>query len=259
MKLKCLCFIALVSLAPALASAGEQANAPTVTGETGLFTLLSGDTLPQGGWSFGLYYNNWDRLVDLPGSFSRNDNGQLSLDWNRLSASVGYGFTDRWEFSVMVPYEDFNYDQDDLAFNTDDADGVGNVRLGTKFRLMGAPGDARTMALNAFAELGTGDDDVASQDTGFGLGLNWRFSNWVFDVGYEDLGDFDFVGFTPLGLVRPLTFSREAFTAAGSSSGAKSGRRRPGWCPWRPSTPLRFAPAPSTPSGTARSRPRAAG
>ena len=53
--------LALVSLAPTWASAAEQANAASVTGETGLFTLLTGDTLPRGGWSFGLYYNNWDR------------------------------------------------------------------------------------------------------------------------------------------------------------------------------------------------------
>ncbi|MFL6194761.1 MAG: hypothetical protein ACJ75H_11365, partial [Thermoanaerobaculia bacterium] len=171
MKLKCLCFIALVSLAPTLASAGEQANGPTVTGETGLFTLLSGDTLPRGGWSFGLYYNNWDRLVDLPGQFSRNPDGQLSLDWNRLSASLGYGLTDRWEFSVMVPYEDINFDQDDLLVNVDDADGIGNVRLGTKIRLLGAVGDARTLALNAFTELATGDEDVASDEAGYGVGL----------------------------------------------------------------------------------------
>ena len=34
-------------------------------GETGLFSLLSGDTLPPGNWSFGLYYNNWDRLIEF--------------------------------------------------------------------------------------------------------------------------------------------------------------------------------------------------
>ena len=52
-------------MAHPVALAGEEANGPTVTGETGLFTLLSGETLPQGGWSFGLYYNNWDRLIDF--------------------------------------------------------------------------------------------------------------------------------------------------------------------------------------------------
>ncbi len=46
-------------------ASGEQANAATACGETGLFTLLMGDTLPAGGWSFGLYYNDWDRLIDF--------------------------------------------------------------------------------------------------------------------------------------------------------------------------------------------------
>ena len=43
------CLVALVGLVPARRpSAGEEANAPTATGETGLFTLLSGETLPAG-------------------------------------------------------------------------------------------------------------------------------------------------------------------------------------------------------------------
>jgi outer membrane protein OmpA-like peptidoglycan-associated protein len=164
---------------------------PTVTGETGLFTLLSGDTLPRGGWSFGLYYNNWDRLFDLPAGFGRGDTDELSLDWNRLSASLGYGLTDRWELSVAVPYEDFNFDEDDVIGRPDlDGSGLGNARVGTKFRLLGEPGtDGARMALNLFAELPTGDEDVASDDTGFGAGLDWSASNWVFAVGYRDVGD----------------------------------------------------------------------
>src|SRR3954454_515531 len=136
MKLKCLGIIALLGLAPSVAMAGEQANAPSVTGETGLFTLLSGDTLPRGGWSFGLYANNWDRLIDL-GRFGGRNN-ELSLDWTRLSGSFGYGITDRWEVSVMVPYDDYNFDENDLFAGADpDSDGLGNVRVGTKWRLYG--------------------------------------------------------------------------------------------------------------------------
>jgi len=207
MKLKWLGVIALVSLAPTWASAAEQANAASVTGETGLFSLLTGDTLPGGGWSFGLYYNNWDRLVDVPDEFSLNDEGQLSLDHNRLSASLGYGITDRWEFSVMVPYEDYKFDQDDLLFDTDDPSGLGNVRIGTKLRLLGSRGDATTMALNAFVTAATGDEDVASEDLGFGAGLDWRFNKFVLNVGYQDLGDFDGPGGGNDG------FSNQAFTA----------------------------------------------
>ncbi|HSF43252.1 MAG TPA: OmpA family protein [Thermoanaerobaculia bacterium] len=182
MKLKTLLVALLLSLVPALGSAAEQANAPTVTGETGLFTLLSGDTLPRGNWSFGLYYNNWDRVLDLDGI----DVEEESVDWNRLSASLGYGITDRWEVSLAVPYEDYNFD---LRGADLDASGLGNARLGTKFRLLGGAGDPSTLALNLFVELPTGDDDIASDDPGFGAGLGWRVNKWVIDVGYRTPGD----------------------------------------------------------------------
>jgi outer membrane protein OmpA-like peptidoglycan-associated protein len=193
-RVRCLLLAMLLSLVPAWAMAGEEANAPTFTGETGLFTLLSGETLPQGGWSFGLYYNNWDRLFDGPDlAFRDDDEDSLSLDWNRLSASVGYGITDRWEVSLALPYDDFNFDEEDLnpAFRGDfDASGLGNARLGTKFRLLGERGgEGSKLALNLFAELPTGDDDVASDDAGFGAGLGWSRANWVFSAGYRDSGD----------------------------------------------------------------------
>jgi outer membrane protein OmpA-like peptidoglycan-associated protein len=196
MKRRILTWVALLVLAPVMATAGEEANAPTVTGETGLFSLFGGDTLPQGGWSFGLYYNNWDRLIDLGSEFTlpQGNSGELSLDWNRLSASFGYGLTERWELSVLVPYEDYEFDADDVRGLNLDNDGIGNVRVGTKFRLTGEPGADTTLALNAFAELPTGDEEVASEDPGFGVGLGWRVRNWVFDVGYADLGDYALPG-----------------------------------------------------------------
>lgn len=224
MKLKCLGFIALVSLAPAMAMAAEQANAASVTGETGLFSLLTGDTLPRGGWSFGIYYNNWDRVIDLDRRFSLNDKGQLSLDWNRVDASLGWGITDRWELSVMVPFENYKYDDNDIAVHLDDQGGLsqGNVRVGTKIRLAGSQGDASTLALNGFVELATGKEEVASKDTGFGVGLDWRLRRWVIDVGYQDLGKRTlpirggFTGCTPFPLCTGLTgfeYKQQAITA----------------------------------------------
>jgi hypothetical protein len=189
MKLKCLGILALASLVPTWASAAEQANAASLTGETGLFSLFTGDTLPRGGWSFGLYYNNVDRLVDLPSVYSLNNKSQLSLDVNRIDASVGYGITDRWELSVAVPYENINYDENDVRVRIKDPSGQGNVRIGTKLRLLGAQGDSNTLALNGFAEISTGDDTVTSGDTGYGVGLDWRLSKWVINVGYQDLGN----------------------------------------------------------------------
>ena len=36
----------------------QESSAPTATGETGMFTLIDGWTLPRGEWSLGFYYNN---------------------------------------------------------------------------------------------------------------------------------------------------------------------------------------------------------
>ncbi|MEP7013656.1 MAG: OmpA family protein [Acidobacteriota bacterium] len=172
-------------LAPATAFAGVEANAPTITGETGLFTLFTGETLPQGQWSFGSYYNNWDRLINIK-AFRTRRNDELSFDWNRLSASVGYGLTDRFELSLSLPYEDFDFDEGDLpGFDLDDS-GVGNLRIGGKYRFYGEPGEDTSFAINAFLDAPTGDDKIASDRVGGGVGLDWRVRNWVLNAGYSD-------------------------------------------------------------------------
>ena len=177
----------LLGLAPIVALAGEQANAPTVTGETGLFTLYTGDTLPQGGWSFGIYASNWDRLTN--GKFVRpnGDVEQIGMDFTRLSASVGYGLTDRWEISFMLPYDDINRG----APFSDEA-GLNNARIATKFRLFGASGDDSRLAVNLFAEPKTSDNDLHDAGLagkgGFGGGFDWTYQNWTLNAGYRDPG-----------------------------------------------------------------------
>lgn len=168
---------ALVALLASGAAADERANAPTATGETGLFTLFTGDTIPQGQLSFGLYYNNWDRVFQVD---SRAD-----VDWNRLSASLGYGVTDAWEISIMVPYESFNPDFPGTSESTES--GFGNARLGSKWKLFSD--DTSSFALNAYVELPTGDDNVLGGETGFGAGIAYRKSNWVMNLGYHVPGD----------------------------------------------------------------------
>ena len=65
--------------------------------------------------------------------------------------------------------------------NADLANGLGNLRIGTKFRLYGGPGDTSKLALNLFVEPSTGDDDVAADEMGFGAGLDWRCASWLHD------------------------------------------------------------------------------
>ncbi len=185
------------------AAFAQQASAPTATGETGLFTLVDGWTLPQGGWSLGFYYNNWDRLVaPVPGGVARPLTDDWDYDWNRLSASVGYGLTDAFELSVMIPFEDFSAsDNRHLGFvngqsfsNTIEGSGLGNVHVGAKYQFFGEEETGKAFSMNAFVELPTGDEDegIVTGDTGYGVGFNWNFApNWLARAGYRDPGDAD--------------------------------------------------------------------
>lgn len=180
----------LLPTVPAMAQGSIHANAPTITGETGLFSLLTGRTLPRGRGSFGLYYNNWDRVLE--------DAGNSDVDWNRLSVSFGYGITDNFEVSLMVPYDDLDFDLDrgflrdefgDDDFFDDSRSGLGNARLGFNWSLLNEVD--RAFSLNAWAELPTGDEDVLGGDTGFGIGANYGTGNWVFNLAYRAPGDVD--------------------------------------------------------------------
>lgn len=188
---------------------------PTATGETGLFTLRSGTTLCRGQWAFGAYYNLFSRRVTgIPGR------DPLWNDWNlnqdQLSLGVGYGLTDKIELSFSLPYYWYDasgFDGIDASGNpllqggrlngrqfigAIDVDGVGDFRVGAKFQLAERVGYG--LALNAFVDLPTGDDDesVVTGDTGFGLGLNWSLGDhWIANVGYSDPGDSDFGEVSP--------------------------------------------------------------
>jgi outer membrane protein OmpA-like peptidoglycan-associated protein len=195
--------LALV-LASALTTgaSAQLASAPTATGETGLFTLIDGWTVPDGEFSFGLYYNNWDRLVaPVPGGVAAPLTDDWDYDWNRLSVSVGYGITDKLEVSLMAPYDDYNSSDvrhvgflNGVFFEDEiDASGRGNFRGAMKYQFFGDLDTGEALAMNLFIDLPTGEDEgVSSDDTGFGAGINWNFSrNWVARLGYRDPGDPD--------------------------------------------------------------------
>ena len=201
MRKTLLVLILVAFCAGGLPAFAQLSSAPTATGETGMFTLLDGWTLPKGEWSLGFYYNNWDRLVaPVPGGVTRPLSDDWDYDWNRLSASVGYGLTDRFELSVMVPYEDFSAsDNRHLGYvngrsfsNKIDGSGIGNIHVGAKYQLFGNVDEGTALSLNAFVDLPTGDEDegIVTGDTGFGVGVNWNFAqNWLARLGYRDPGD----------------------------------------------------------------------
>ncbi|HEX8251634.1 MAG TPA: OmpA family protein [Thermoanaerobaculia bacterium] len=156
--------------------------APTHSGQTGLFETVTADTLRQGTWSFGVYLNDWDmtageaREFALPSARGYED---MSYDHYRLSASLGVGLTDNWEISAMLPWDRLVSNGGDRAGFINGhlhrgeftESGLGAIRLATKFGL--SPTDSPTrFALSGSVDLPTGDDEITTGATDFGIGAH---------------------------------------------------------------------------------------
>jgi hypothetical protein len=192
MNVKAVLLTALLVLGPAALCAAQPppAEAPTVTGETGLFTLPTGETLPRGTWSFGLYFNNWDRLFDPDDSFF-GETDDIEVEWSRASANLGYGITDRWEVTVTVPfYDDYDFHHDEQFLDeTLDVSGPNNIRVGTNYQFFRNEAMNAAASIIGFVEPPTSDSDVAADDTGFGFMLGAHVRELVFSFGYRQPGD----------------------------------------------------------------------
>ena len=179
--------------------------APTASGETGLFNMLTGETLRQGDWSFSIYYNNYDYLgAEAPLAMripSARENVEPDIEDSRLSMSIGYGITDRWEIVASLPYVwmdqnagDFSGFVNGFPFRGEfDESGVGNLHIGTKFGLLDPNTYASRLALSLFADLPTGDDDgpISTGDADFGAGLHWNYRVFSFGGTYAIRGTRD--------------------------------------------------------------------
>jgi outer membrane protein OmpA-like peptidoglycan-associated protein len=175
--------------------------APTHSGQTGLFETVTADTLRQGTWSFGVYFNDWDLTAGSAEDFappSAREYEDLSYDLYRLSASVGVGLTDRWEISAMLPWDRIVSNGGDrvgfihghLHEGEFTETGMGAPRLATKFGL--SPIDSPTrFAFSAFIDLPTGDDEITTGATDFGLGVHLTRGIGSASLKYIARGDRD--------------------------------------------------------------------
>ncbi len=208
--LSLLCFLIVAPVAllaqtgmTATMSRDEQLGllAPAASGQTGLFETVTADTLRQGDLSFGIYYNDYALLAgpaqDLAPLSARRYR-DMGYDLYRLSASLGYGISDRWEASVMLPWDRLVQNGNDRVgfINgwfyqgkfTDS--GIGNVRLATKVGFTPSTAPTR-FALSVFADLPTGNDKsgISTGGTGFGLGAHWTHGIGTLAASYEITGD----------------------------------------------------------------------
>ncbi len=177
--------------------------APTHSGQTGLFNTVTADTLRQGTWSFGVYFNDWDltageaREFALPSARGYED---MSYDLYRLSASIGVGLTDRWEVSAMLPFDRIVANGGDRAGFINGylhrgeftESGMGAPRIATKLGL-GSMDSPTRFAVSAFADLPMGDDDagIATGGTDFGLGAHLTRGMGSLSAQYVMRGDRD--------------------------------------------------------------------
>jgi len=175
--------------------------APTWSGETGLFTTVTANTLHRGDFSFGIYAQNWRltagpaRAFALPSARPYKDYG---YDHDMVSLSAGYGLTDRWEISGMLPYEKLRGQGGDRAgfvngwlYRGRFADsGLGDLHLATKFGL-GATGTGGSgVALSVFADVPTGEKNsgISSGNGKFGGGLHWTSGVFSLAGSYAIVG-----------------------------------------------------------------------
>jgi outer membrane protein OmpA-like peptidoglycan-associated protein len=206
-----LTFLTLVIAIPALAQTGMTMTredqllqvAPSSSGQTGLFETVTGDLLRGGDLSFSVYWNDYDLLAGPAREFapvSAREYQDMSYDLYRLSASLGYGITDRWEVSAMLPWDRLVANGGDRAgfINgwlytgrfTDS--GLGDLHLATKFGITSPTGPTRS-ALSLFADVPTGEDDSGITSGGFNFGLGFHVTRGIgsLSAAYKILGDRD--------------------------------------------------------------------
>jgi outer membrane protein OmpA-like peptidoglycan-associated protein len=159
--------------------------APSSSGETGLFTTVTGNTLQRGDVSFSVYAQNWRILAAPARQFARRSAREYKdygYDHDRISASLGYGITDRWEVSAMLPYDRLRGQGGDRAGFVNgwlyqgrfSDSGIGPVHLATKFGVLPST-NPTNFALSFFTDLPTGDQNsgISTGNANWGLGAHW--------------------------------------------------------------------------------------
>lgn len=157
-------------------------------GPTGLFSIISADSLPHGDFSLSLYFNNWDRSA--PDSYE-----DYSYDLTYLSVPIAFGLFDRLELSIAPNYHSFRneYIQGDNSSN----EGLGDVFLNAKVAILkenSAPG----LGVLVFGKLPTADEDeglgTGEADYGIKLLLSKHLSTvgLHLNAGYTVIGDPDY-------------------------------------------------------------------
>lgn len=174
-------------------------EAPTLTGESGLFETITADTIGRGEWTLGLYHDvsvfeaGSELLFSIENPPVRGRPYEdMIVDQARSSASIGFGITDRWEMSLSLPYIDLEGRAGDRSgfvngFQYNGAfteSGTGHLRLATKFALS-APDATNRWAIHGFFGKEMEDDPSGiSIDDQFGASIAFTRGVFSTSLGY---------------------------------------------------------------------------
>ncbi|MBI4641750.1 MAG: transporter, partial [Candidatus Tectomicrobia bacterium] len=197
-KFPFICLLVLFSFSFAEIAESRSLKQPSLLGTTGLFDVLTADSLEKGNFSVGFY-----------GSYAEDaDNDRV--DQITLQLGAAFGLFDQLEIGLNIPYI-FNDDGDSpratrgarSTFNRNvvdrDENGFGKVRFGAKYRLLNEGSSTPAVALEPFVGAPTQDQEkglrILFTDPGVEVGANLllskNFGAWGFhgNLGYiDDLG-----------------------------------------------------------------------
>lgn len=200
--------LSLVTLLPALSFA-----APTSKGISGLFEMVTAETLPRGKFNVAIYANKFDRQVlttsrgGVGGGLATDVITDFGIDEYTYSLVGAYGITNWLEVGLTIPYKmnfasrPFEgsaiamYEWADRSENRYNEAGFGDPLVSFKFRFFNS--DKHRIALAAVIE---GKAPLADSDTGLGTGeldaglklvfsKNWNRAGLHLSAGYSYIGD----------------------------------------------------------------------
>ncbi len=164
--------VAFVLTLTAVAASGAWAQetkpgSSTIFGDTGLWFVSTGETLPKGEWSGSLSLVNFDRSE----GFS---------DITDVGGMFGYGVSDRVELFGTVGFRRLDADLVPVARNGQPQDylinqgwstGIGDLVLGAKFNLLSKPNYNSALRVSVKVPTASADDGLGTGKTDFQFDL----------------------------------------------------------------------------------------
>ena len=174
----------LLALAVALLAASPLSAqvAPSLTGETGLFTVYDAQTVPQGRFAFSLFYSMWDRTAAPIPFLAPQPDDPLRYSNDKIGMTMSFGLLPNWEASFSAGQRNYSADDRLWAGNINGRDRYGEVdhdetdkfRIGTKIILN--PKDQVKVAAFGAIYIPTQNKDDADAYTTYRSDVEWGFS-----------------------------------------------------------------------------------